>query len=169
LTISKINVFSPPTADLTSVSEKVATVAELTDLIKTNKVTFPEYAQARSAKLVVNPVGDAEVASVSLGISSLKIIPDNPSGTSKWNDAVTKEMHNTIPTFNSPESMVVGIAFMNNDNTIPLDDEEDTESNEDSDNYTIDEQPNIFEDIFGGLQIVVPPIVVYLRHCCRRQ
>jgi hypothetical protein len=32
-----------------------------------------------------------QVASVSFGISSLKIIPDNPLGTSEWNDVVTKE------------------------------------------------------------------------------
>jgi hypothetical protein len=153
-TISKVTVFKPPTVDVTSVSEKVATIAALTDSVKTNKVTFREYAQAKSAKSVVNPVGDADVASVSFGISSLKIIPDNPSGTSEWNDGVTKEMSNLKPTFNSPESIVVGIAF-----TTPLEDEEEMESNEDSDNSTIDEPPNILEDIFGGLQLVDAPVI----------
>jgi hypothetical protein len=92
-------------------------------------------------------------------------------GTSEWNDAVTKEMCNTIPTFNSPESIVVGLALMNNDNTTPLEDEEDTESDEDSDNSTIDEPPSILEDISGGLQIVDAPvvdagsIVVHRNHC----
>jgi hypothetical protein len=47
LMISKIKVFNPPTEDLTNVSEKVATVAALTGLVKTNKVTFREYARAK--------------------------------------------------------------------------------------------------------------------------
>jgi hypothetical protein len=85
----------------------------------------------------------------------VKIIPDNPSGTSEWNDA--EEMRNTISTFNSAESIVVGIAFVNNDT--PLEDEEEMESNEDSDNSTIDEPPNILEDIFGGLQLVDAPVI----------
>jgi hypothetical protein len=41
-TISKINVFNPPTSDLTNVSEKVTTVAVLTDSGLTNKVTLSE-------------------------------------------------------------------------------------------------------------------------------
>jgi hypothetical protein len=158
---------------MTSVSEKVATVAASPDPVKTDKVTFCEYAQAKSVKPVVNPVGDTEVASVSFGISSLKIIPDNPLGTSEWNDAVTKEMPNTIPTFNSLASIGVGISIMNNESTTPLEDEEEMESAEDLDNSTIDEPPppHILKDLFGGLKIVDAPvidagsIVVHRNHC----
>jgi hypothetical protein len=114
----------PATADMKNVIVKVAIAAASMDSVKTNKVSFREYAQAKCAKPVVNPVGDTEVASVSCGISSLKIIPDNPSGTSECNNSVTKEMRKTIPTFNSLEPIVVCIVFTNNAGTTPLKDDE---------------------------------------------
>jgi hypothetical protein len=57
---------------------------------------------------------------------------------------------------------LLDIAFTINDGTTLLEDDEydeESESAEDLDNSTIDEPPNILEDIFGGLQIVDAPVI----------
>jgi hypothetical protein len=73
-TISRVNVFSPPTETPTGITEEILVVASKKAPTKGNKVTFCEYAHAKKAKSVGDTDNDEVINSVSLGISSLSMV-----------------------------------------------------------------------------------------------
>jgi hypothetical protein len=74
MTISCVNVFSPPTESTTRITEELLTVASKKTPTKGNKVTFCKFVPTKKTKLVCTTIGDEMINSVSLCISSLSMV-----------------------------------------------------------------------------------------------